>query len=239
MQKLTEEAETSAPLLARKLYDTYRRARTGGLEDSLRRAAEATGRNFREDARREEAAARKGISDVRRGVEDAAKGVLGNEAEALRLAKGEIDRLIEEARRDPSAQSGAGGERGQPAAEGAAGPVAEGAAPITGEGYRAWAERLRDVEDLLEDQRLRQSAARIQDRARALRADFKRHSRLPGAGTIESQILAPLAELRERVAEELRRASGDEKLAPVDRDPVPARFSDMVRRYYRSLAEGR
>jgi hypothetical protein len=61
---------------------------------------------------------------------------------------------------------------------------------------------------------------------------------VPEAGLFEAQILRPLLELREQVAEELRRASGDDKLGPVDRDPVPPRYGEIVRRYYRSLAEG-
>jgi hypothetical protein len=37
------------------------------------------------------------------------------------------------------------------------------------------------------------------------------------------------------VREELRRRSSDEQLAPIDRDPVPERFADLVRRYYEEL----
>src|SRR5207245_100830 len=51
--------------------------------------------------------------------------------------------------------------------------------PITGEGFRQWSDRMRDVEELLEDPQLRAEAARIRDRARGAREEFKRHSKVP------------------------------------------------------------
>ncbi len=46
-----------------------------------------------------------------------------------------------------------------------AGNPNEPAGPITGEGFREWSDRMRDVEELLEDPGLRAEAARIRDRA--------------------------------------------------------------------------
>lgn len=50
--------------------------------------------------------------------------------------------------------------------------------------------------------------------------------------------MKPLSELRDNVGEELRRLNPEDKVTPIDRDPVPVRYSDLVRRYYQSLAEG-
>jgi hypothetical protein len=106
-----------------------------------------------------------------------------------------------------------------------------------GEGYRAFSDRLRDVTELLADPGMRNDAARVLDRARALRAEFKRHGESPRWGLFETEVVRPLSELRDRVGEELRRLAPDkDRLAPIDRDPVPTRFSDLVRRYYKSLA---
>jgi hypothetical protein len=128
----------------------------------------------------------------------------------------------------------ANGERGGP---NESGPGNAQGGPITGEGFRAWTDRLRDVEELVADPTLRTTAARVRDRARAARAEFKRHGSAPQWALLDSEILTPLAELRDRVAEELQRLEpGEGKLAPIDRDPVPSRFSDAVRRYYKSLA---
>ena len=45
----------------------------------------------------------------------------------------------------------------------------------------------------------------------------------------------PLNEVRNRIAEELARRESKDALVPIDRDPVPARYSDLVRRYYEKL----
>ena len=46
-------------------------------------------------------------------------------------------------------------------------------------------------------------------------------------------------ELRERVNEELSKRESQNPLAPLDRDPVPVRFRELVRRYYSELGTGR
>ena len=51
------------------------------------------------------------------------------------------------------------------------------------------------------------------------------------------QILKPLVEVRSRVAEELARRDSKDSLAPIDRDPVPNRFAESVRRYYEELGK--
>ena len=55
----------------------------------------------------------------------------------------------------------------------------------------------------------------------------------------EQQILTPLTELRDTVNEELARLEQDNKLVPIDRDPVPGQYSELVRRYWKRLSEGR
>jgi hypothetical protein len=93
------------------------------------------------------------------------------------------------------------------------------------------------VEELIGDPTLRTDAARIRDRARALREDFRQRGEPPKWDLVDSGVIGPLTELRDRVSEELRRIAPEkDKLAPIDRDPVPSRYSDLVRRYYKSLA---
>jgi hypothetical protein len=93
------------------------------------------------------------------------------------------------------------------------------------------------VQELLGDPTLRTDAARVLDRARALRTAARRHAEAPQWSVLETEIVRPLDELRDRVNEELRRVAPDkDKLAPIDRDPVPSRYSELVRRYYKSLA---
>jgi hypothetical protein len=110
--------------------------------------------------------------------------------------------------------------------------------PLTGEDFANWSDRLRDVEEMLDQPELRGEAARVRDRARAMRAEFKRHSLAPKWDLVKSQIATPLAQLRDRVADELARREKTDSLVPIDRDPVPAKFTDLVRRYYEKLGQG-
>jgi len=97
---------------------------------------------------------------------------------------------------------------------------------------------LRDVEEMLDDQELRDDVARVRDRAREVRAEFKRHSKEPEWPIVRQTIAQPLNELLNRVAEELAKRESPDSLRPIDRDPVPLEFSEQVRRYYEEIGKG-
>jgi hypothetical protein len=109
--------------------------------------------------------------------------------------------------------------------------------PLTGENYQNWSERLGNVEEMVENPDLRNEIARIRDRARNIRTDLKKHARPPQWSLVQSQIITPLNEIRTRVAEELARRESNEAIVPIDRDPVPTKFSELVRRYYEKLGQ--
>lgn len=111
-------------------------------------------------------------------------------------------------------------------------------APLTGEEFRNWSDRLRDVEEMVDDPELRAEAARIRDRARSMRAEFKRHSAEPNWELVRVQVAEPLLELRDRVSQELLRRASKQALVPLDRDPVPPGYSEKTRRYYERLGSG-
>jgi hypothetical protein len=92
---------------------------------------------------------------------------------------------------------------------------------------------------MLDRPELRNQVAQARDRARATRTDFKRQNKPPQWKMVQQDILNPLVEVRERVADELSRRESNESLAPIDRDPVPNRYSDLVRRYYETLGQGK
>lgn len=94
---------------------------------------------------------------------------------------------------------------------------------------------MRDVEEMLESPELRADAARIRDRARAERVDFKRHSKEPQWDMVQKDVLLPLITLRDRIGEELAKRESANPLVPIDRDPVPPEFAERVRRYYEQL----
>ena len=215
MKNVSEQAETSEPLLSRKLYDTLRRASTDNIDRTLEATGELLRRSFLPQAQEIERRAGKGIENIREGVEEAAGNVLGDEAESLRLARQQLDELIRQVsgqwdRIDPNG-------------------------PFTGRDFRQWSDRLRDVEEMLTERELRDDVARVRDRARAIRAEFKRHGKVPQWDLVQQQITNPLTELRKHLSDKLAQLQSDEALVPIDRDPVPSRFAELVRRYYENL----
>lgn len=111
----------------------------------------------------------------------------------------------------------------------------EQAGPLTGERFVEWQDRLRNVEEMLDEPALRNEAARVREIAKGVRAEIKRHSVAPNWDMVDTKIRAPLAELRNRVTEELARRESKENLVPIDRDPVPSKYAERVRRYYEDL----
>ena len=90
----------------------------------------------------------------------------------------------------------------------------------------------------MSDQSSRSLAGQVRDRARSIRAEFKRHGGKPQFDLVQLQLIAPLMQLRQQLSQDLARQTG-EALAPVDRDPVPDWFTDLVDRYYQSLGSGK
>lgn len=115
----------------------------------------------------------------------------------------------------------------------------EDTSPLTGATYDQWSDRLRNVEELLNAPELRNEAARVLDNARAMRIDYRRNNAPPQAEHVQTRIVDPLVELRDRVAEELAKREDGNSLAPVDRDPVPQQYRDLVRKYYQELGAGK
>ncbi len=108
--------------------------------------------------------------------------------------------------------------------------------PLTGERFTEWSNRLQDVEDLLPTPELRAQATAIRDRARRERIEIKRHSKAPDWELVRTSIYGPLIELESQVAEELARRNPEKQIVPIDRDPVPERYSEFVRSYYEQLS---
>jgi hypothetical protein len=112
--------------------------------------------------------------------------------------------------------------------------------PLTSSEFVQWSDRMRDVEEMLDNPDLRAEVARIRDRAREMRIDVKRHSKQPNWELVRTSIYGPMLQLQDRVAEELARLKLDsDQIVPLDRDPVPDRYSELVRQYYERLGAGR
>lgn len=85
------------------------------------------------------------------------------------------------------------------------------------------------------DEELREQVARVNEEARDIRAESRRHGELPQWDLVESDLLAPLGELINAIETEIAKRDDSQALAPVDREPVPDRFQETVRRYYERL----
>jgi hypothetical protein len=361
MRQTIDEAEPTEPLLAERLYEAARNIQDQNVERALESAERSLRNGLARDAQQQEQSAGPGITQLREGIEKAAEAVLGDETEALRRAREELQSLSKELNEEiqqndpnrqhqdgspqegqpqqgqqgqqpgqsdpgerqqqPRPQSGeqpneqqqgegqkgkaqqgqpkgkgqggqaqtsdqqpgeqqpgqqpgkgqrgkgqpgqkGGGKTGQPQdgqqgqsgqrqggqrlgggnLRGGFGPFDEfdprRAGPLTGERFRDWSDRLRDVEEMVADPELRAEAARIRERARALRADLKRHAGDPNWELVQSQVAGPLVELRDRVAAEVLRRTAKQAIVPLDRDPVPPKYAEKTRLYYQRLGSG-
>jgi hypothetical protein len=108
---------------------------------------------------------------------------------------------------------------------------------ITGEDYLPWSDRLREVEEIVDDTRWQNQLATARERARLLRQEYKRTFEKPEWAQVRLDVIKPLVEVRNQIADELARRGSQQDLVPVDRDPVPNRFSELVRRYYEELGK--
>ncbi len=261
MRDVSDQAEVAEPVLSRRLYDTLRQASTENLDRALEATGQLLERNFLPEAQEIERRAARGIRELREGVEEAAEGVLGDEAESLRLARQQLDELIEQvseetaragrpSQADPASDEETGRQPGAPrdaerpqdedartarAGESSDRRSDEARGPLTGGDYRQWSDRLRDVEEMLTERDLREDVARVRDRARTVRTEFVRHGKEPQWDLVARQIMKPLAELRERLADRLAQLESDKALVPLDRDPVPEKFRELVRTYFENL----
>ena len=113
----------------------------------------------------------------------------------------------------------------------------ENESPLTGRGFNDWAERLRTVEELVDQPDIRQRLSQAREEAERIRAEFRRHGSEPKWGVVNDGIIAPLKDARTWVAQELARYEDPNALQPIDRDPVPRAYQESVRKYYESLGE--
>jgi hypothetical protein len=139
------------------------------------------------------------------------------------------DRLRELVQQSGRAQ---GGDRG--GVNGGAGL----AGPILGNDFANWADRMRDVEQVVDSVELRNRLATIRERVAGYRAEYRLHDRRPLADDLKERVLQPMTEVRVELEEDLARLQNARSLVPLDHDPVPDNYSELVRKYYEKLGGG-
>ena len=75
----------------------------------------------------------------------------------------------------------------------------------------------------------------MRERVAAYRSDFRKRGQKPDADTLRSTVLDPMTEVRTRLQEDLARLANANSLVPLDHDPVPENYTEMVRKYYEKL----
>ena len=111
----------------------------------------------------------------------------------------------------------------------------ENGGPLTGGDYVNWADRMRDVEQVLDSPDLRYQLATVRERASALRAQYRQNGRIPDDKVVRDDLIMPMTQVRVWLQEEIARQQNANSLVPLDRDPVPDNYSELVRKYYEKL----
>jgi hypothetical protein len=140
-----------------------------------------------------------------------------------------------------SANNGGGGDRLRELTQQFGGASTAGGGwggPIVGHDFVNWSDRMRDVEQAVDSVELRNRLATVRERVAAFRADYKIHNRWPPGDAVRSQVLQPMTEVRAQLQEELARLENARSLVPLDHDPVPDNYSELVRKYYEKLGGG-
>ncbi|MCZ6672776.1 MAG: hypothetical protein O7C75_07545 [Verrucomicrobia bacterium] len=107
--------------------------------------------------------------------------------------------------------------------------------PITGGEFLDWNERLRTIEELMELPEARQRMQDAREQAERMRAEFKRHGTPPRWEDIDTSVMQPIREVESWVKQELLRREQPDTLQPIDRDPVPPKYANSVKKYYEAL----
>ena len=105
LSELSETAEDTEPVLSRRLRETVRDAEAGSLAEDLDAAGQLVRYGRPADAAELERSAREGIDDLQESVESAAEGILGDETSALRMARSEVEELLNEVEESESART--------------------------------------------------------------------------------------------------------------------------------------
>ncbi len=97
---------------------------------------------------------------------------------------------------------------------------------------------MREVEKVVDSAELRNRLAGARERIAAFRADYRKRGQKPDAEALRTQVLDPMNEVRTRLQEDLARLANVKSLVPLDHDPVPENYTEVVRKYYEKLGGG-
>ncbi len=105
VQETITEAETSEPILADELYDSFREIKQQGTEQNLERIPALLERGLDQPALESAQAATQGIRTLREQIESSSENILGNSTESLRRAMRELDRARDQLQQEIDANT--------------------------------------------------------------------------------------------------------------------------------------
>ncbi len=236
-RKLGEAAQETEPLAAADLAEALRGADAARLPEQLEATRQAAEFGAPETAQRLGENAEQSLREMQTAIDRAARRVMGGEQEAMQFAKAELNELTEAIRTESGEREGSAGSAGSDRSDRSdrsAGSAGSG--PIFGESFESWSDRMRELEELVPDAGVRSAIYRARDAARSMRAESRRHALPPNQALLANEVLRPLEEAEARLADRLAELQAEDHLRPVERDPVPPRFTEAVEAYYEELA---
>ncbi|HZV36393.1 MAG TPA: hypothetical protein VFB72_17585, partial [Verrucomicrobiae bacterium] len=190
------------------------------------RAGQQAG-NSNQDGQRDNQNNRQGGSGENPQASDQQTGGTGDNSTGATTVAGNDAERLSEIVRQVGANTGRGGLSYGPGG------------PITGSDFLDWTSRMRDVEQVLDTPEMRSQLATARERLVELRAQYRQSHIKPKTELVRKQILDPITEVRTQLREDLARLSNEKSLVPLDHDPVPENYSELVRKYYEKLGDGR
>ncbi len=93
MEQTVQQAEEAEPLLAQKLYDTYRKAKQQKVEERVKVTEQLLDRNMDAEARRMADESMREVTELRTEIDQAAEALWAMKRISLRLALNQIQTL--------------------------------------------------------------------------------------------------------------------------------------------------
>ncbi|MEZ6138446.1 MAG: hypothetical protein R3C53_26485 [Pirellulaceae bacterium] len=106
MQTTVEAAEETEPLLAQRLYDSYRKTQQEQAAERLRVTEQLVERNLGPQARELAGQSQEDLTQLRDEIDEAAEAILGNEIDSMRRALEQLDTLTEDLDREIAGATG-------------------------------------------------------------------------------------------------------------------------------------
>ncbi|MCH2156222.1 MAG: hypothetical protein MK080_09485 [Opitutales bacterium] len=239
MDALALDAVRSNPVLARHIDAMLVRSMRMPIAASLEDASEALERGQFGSGSFFEMEARESMAALKESLDKAVASALGEELSSLELARSELDQLSEELREGLAGEASETSDHASSAASEAFNQdMSSGVGVGSGRFSNSddWGERLRIVEELINDERSRSQVREAREVMETLFAEASRDDTMPQWDLLRQLVFSPLREVRYQLDGRIREIEGGSALlAPVVENPIPEAYGDRVKAYFERL----